>query len=415
MTLIRFRALTLIYCLLFVMPSAFSQVQKIYLSPKTARGGKQSLLVDSIRIIPLEKRPGISLDDEYIYPIITDDYFIIKPYNNNTIYFFDRQGKFVKQISNKQFKDASIDYDDLRHKITMKSANKNYQLTQRDWLEVSIDFANPKNRKYYKKYELDFDSADAKLNRVEIGPYEVLQANKYFEDYYISGSVQVSDLFKDTLDHELKVYRNNEIVKAYFPFHKREEPRFKYGRSSTGIFSTGTDSIKLIGRSFNDTVYQLRPDTILPIYKLVLPQENALPPSFFTTAFKTKTDRENFEANNGWLLKQLYDFSENKRFIIMGMGFFRNYGRFAYDKQTKYLYDLNKVKTDSSQYDLPILSGNEGQDYKGKRYTSVKLDNMKAAYKKDNNIAWPADVKAIAADKEKYMNIAIVEYMYKTN
>jgi|GEM_PF-1048573 len=414
MTLARQRALTLLCCLFFMMP-AFSQVQKIYLSPKTARGGKQSLLIDSIRIIPLEKKSGISLDDEYIYPIITDDYFIIKPYNSNTIYFFDRKGKFVKQISNKQFKDASIEYDQLTHKITMKSANKSYQLTQKDWLEVFIDFANPKNRKYYRKYELDSDSSGAKLIKADITPYEVLRAGKYYKDYYISGSVQVSDLFKDTLDHELKIYRHNEIVKAYFPYQKREEPRFKYGNASTNIFSTDSDSIKLVNRGFNDTIYQLRPDTILPIYKLVLPQENALPPSFFTTASKTKTDRENFEANNGWLLKQLYDFSENKRFIMITMGFFRNYGRYAYDKQTKYLYDMSKVKTDSSQYDLPILSGNDGQGYKGKRYTSVKLDNMKATYKKDNNIAWPADVKAIAADKEKYMNVAIVEYIYKTN
>ncbi|MEO7308995.1 MAG: hypothetical protein ABIX01_01245 [Chitinophagaceae bacterium] len=401
-------------CLLLSLPS-FSQLRKIYFSPKAARGGNQSLFIDSIRIIPLERIPGVEIDGEYVYPIITDKYIIMKIYNSSKIYLFDREGKFLKEIADKKFKNQSAGYDKLTNKIIVRSHNKNYTLTERDWLKVSIDYANPRNKKYYKKYEVDLDDPELKVTKSDVNPYEILDASPFYKDYFYNTNIVVSDLFKDTLDYELKIYKNKQPIRSFFPYDKQKEPRHFYGNGNISISSTGFDSIKLFTRPYYDTIYKLQGDSIFPIARMVLPQENSLPTSFFSDPFKNKTARENFEANSGWLMKQIHNFSENNRFIFLTISFFGNYGRYAYDKKTQIAYDYKKIKADSTQYNLPILQAGGTQKDKGRYYAYVKLDALKAAFNKNRDMPWPDSVKAIAADKERFFNSALVEYVFKNN
>ncbi len=409
-----FRLFSLL-CFLFVSLFAFAQVKKIYLSPKAAKGGKQSLFIDSIRIIPLEKKAGISIDGEYAYPIITDQYFIIKTYSSSKIYFFDRTGKFVREIADKNFKNQSAGFDRLTNKLIVQSHNKNYSLTERDWLKVSIDYANPRNKKYFRKYEIDLNDSEFKITRSDVNPYEVLNAYPFYKDYFYNANIITSDLFKDTLDYELKIYNNKQPIKLYFPYHKQNEPRHLYSHTSVSITGTGIDSIKWVTRPYYDTIFKLQGDSIFPVAKVVLPQENSIPASFFSDPFKNKTARENFDANNGWMMRQIQGFWENDRFINLSISYFRNYGRYLYDKRTQTVYDYKKVKADSTQYNLPILQSSAAQKDKEKYYAYISLDEMKAAYNKDKNMPWPDAIKAIAEDKERYFNTAIVEYIYKNN
>ncbi|MES2777047.1 MAG: 6-bladed beta-propeller [Bacteroidota bacterium] len=404
----------LLCCMLFSLP-AFSQVKKIYLSPKAAKGGKQSLFIDSIRIIPLERKPGVEIDGEYAYPIITDKYFIIKAYNSSEIYLFDREGRFLKKIANKLLKNQSVGYDKSTNKIVIRSANKNYTLTERDWLKVTIDYANPRNKKYYRKYEIDLSDPEYKITKSDVNPYEVLNASPFYKDYFYNTNIKVSDLFKDTLDYELKIYKDKQLITSYFPYHKQKETRHLYGYGDISISGTGIDSVRLFTRPYYDTIYKLQGDSIFPFAEIVLPQENSLPASFFSEPFKNKTARENFEANSGWLLRQIHNYSENDRFIFFSISYQRNYGRYLYDKKTQVAYDYKKIKADSTQFNLPILQSQGAQKDKDRYYSYVSLDDLKAAFGKDKNMPWPESVKAIADGKERYFNNAIVEYIYKND
>jgi hypothetical protein len=225
--------------------------------------------------------------------------------------------------------------------------------------------------------------------------------------------ISTSELYKDSLDYEFKIYKDNQLIKSYFPYNRINEPKFLYTEENIGYTETDTSYIYFITRPFCDTIYKMVKDTLTPAYQLVLPLENSLPASFFTKPFKNKTERENYRRNNGWMLHQVYGFYETPRFIYFMAGFFTNYETYLYQKQSKITYNLKKVKTDSTQYNLQLL-GDYGVSRDHDRfYRTIKAGDLVGFFEKHKGVPVPKELESFLKKNPPATSPVIIEFKLK--
>ncbi|MCH5600193.1 hypothetical protein [Niabella ginsengisoli] len=144
--------------------------------------------------------------------------------------------------------------------------------------------------------------------------------------------------------------------------------------------------------------------------------ENSLPKSFFETAFKNKTERENFERNNGWLLRQIHLSYETDRYMLFNISFFSNYGQYIYDKKTMASYNLEKIKPDSASYFLPLYERyNAGREHEGKFYKIITAEHLKKVYEQNKGKTdhMPKELRESLKDSTNPKPL-IAEYTIKT-
>ena len=211
------RCLILILSYLFASAIAPSQVQKIYIHPKAAGSEKQSKFVDSIRFIPLETKAGIELG-MYNSVEVTPNYFLIRDYPNKEILLYAKDGRFIKKISYKRIIDAYPHYDAHTNQIVFSGINKNYKLTSRDRIKIKLDWNNPRNKKYFKKYTIDLNDTSFAIKKAIPQQKDILNAFYFYNELYGMGQINTSELYTDSLDYEFNLYQGNQLVKGFFPY-----------------------------------------------------------------------------------------------------------------------------------------------------------------------------------------------------
>jgi hypothetical protein len=398
---------------LLVSPSAQSQLQKIYLHPKAAGSEKQSNFVDSIRFIPLEVKDGVDLN-AYNYVGVAKNFFLITDYMRKVILLYSKNGSFIKKISYKKFGETFYPfYDEYSNRIVFVGNNKNYSLTPKDRIKITLAWNDPRNKKYFKKYAIDLSDPSLTIRKDIPQQNDILHAFHYYDDVYCQGQIMTSNLFKDSLDYELKIYKNNQLIKGFFPYNHINETKFLYTEESVSVNNTDTPYIHFITRPYCDTIYKMIGDSLYPAYQLVLPLENSLPGSFFTRPFKNKTERENFMRNNGWMLHHIYNFYESPRFIYFLIGFLSNYETYIYQKQTNTTYKIKNIKPDSSQYNLKIL-GDFDITRKGDRfYKPLKAGDLLAFFEKNKNVPVPKELESFLKSNPPATTPVIIEFKLK--
>jgi hypothetical protein len=407
----------LILCWLLVSPFAQSQsqlqLQKIYLHPKAAGSEKQSNFVDSIRFIPLEVKEGIELNT-YTNVGVTKNYFLITDYLRKVILLYSKNGNFTKKISYKKFGEAFYPvYDEYSNQIVFIGNNKNYSLTSRDRIKIMLAWNNPRNKKYFKKYVIDLNDTSFIIRTDTLQQNDILHASHYYDDIYYQGRIVTSEIFKDSLDYEFKMYKNNQLTKGFFPYNHVNETKFLYTEESVSVNNTDTPYVHFITRPYCDTIYKMIRDSLYPACQLVLPLENSLPASFFTRPFKSKTERENFRRNNGWMLHHIYTFYETPRFIYFMVGYLSNYETYIYQKQTNTTCKTKNIKPDSSQYNLQIL-GDFGITRKGTQfYKSQKAGDLLTFFAKNKNVPVPKELESFLKSNPPEATPVIIEFKLK--
>lgn len=401
-----------LYCL-FYSPTAHSQLQKIYLHPKAAGNEKQSKFIDSIRFIPLETKEGVEFT-MYNSVEVTTNYFMIRNYSGKEILLYAKNGRFIKKISYRKLGGYFFPYYDERgNQVVFFGNNKNYALTPRDRIKVKMDWNDPRNKKYFKKYIIDLNDTTFAIKKSMPQQNDMLNAYHYYDDVYAMGQITTSELYKDSLDHEFKIYKENRLVKSFFPYNRINEPKFLYTEESIGINKTDTPYIHYITRPFCDTIYKMVRDSVIPGYQIVLPLENSLPASFYTTPFKNKTERENFRRNNGWMLHQVYTFYETPRFIYFLIAYLSNYETYIYQKQTNTTCKTKNIKPDSSQYNLQLL-GDFGVTHKQNRfYKTQKAGDILTFFEKNKNVPVPRELESFIKSDPPATTPVIIEFKLK--
>ncbi|MBO9202092.1 MULTISPECIES: 6-bladed beta-propeller [Niastella] len=407
------RCLILILYSLFLSSVAPAQLQKIYLHPKAAGTDKQSKFIDSIRFIPLEVQGDVELA-RFSAVEVTNNYFIIKDWINKAILVYAKDGRFVKKVSFKRIGEGIYPaYDERTNQIVFFGNNKNYALTPKDRIKIKLDWNNPRNRKYYKKYIIDLGDTSFAIKKSIPRQNDILHARYFYDDLYSMGEINTSELYKDSLDYEFKIYKNDQLVKGYFPYNRINEAKFLYKEENVSVVSTDTPYIHFITRPYCDTVYKMVRDSLLPGYQIVLPLENSLPASFFTRPLKNKTDRDNFDRNNGMMLHQVYAFYDAPRFIYFLMGYLNNYEYYIYQKQTNTTYKVKNIKPDSTQYNLSLLD-DYGITRKGDRfYKTQKVGEILSFFEKNKNVPVPKELESFIKSNPPATAPIIIEYKLK--
>lgn len=407
-----FYFLLVLNCLLISI-FAQSQLQKIYLHPKASGSEKQSKFVDSIRFIPLEIKEDIELT-AYNSIDVTRHYFLIKDYIGKRIFIYSKNGNFIKKISYKKLGEGiSPVYDEHSERIVFFGNNKNYVLTPRDRLKITLDWSNPRNKKYFKKYAIDLNDTTFTIQKDIPDENDIIHAYHYHDGSYWQGQITTSELYEDSADYEFKIFKNHKLAKGFFPYNHFNETRFLYTEETMIVNKTDIPYIHMITRPYYDTIYRVINDSLSPAYQLVLPLENSLPPSFFTRPFKNKTDRENFRRNNGWMFHQVYNFYETPLFIYFSVGYLSNYESYIYQKQSKITYKAKNIKPDSTQYNLQLL-GDYSFSRKGDRfYKTQKAGDLLSFFSQNKNVPVPKELEIFLKSNPHATTPVIVEFKLK--
>jgi hypothetical protein len=399
---------------LFTTIIAQCQLQKIYLQPKAAGTGKQAQFVDSIRFIPLEVKDGIQTGS-YDYVLVTEKYFLIANNYDKSILLYSKNGAFIKKISYKKLGQGFYpNYDEHTERLVFLGANKNYSLTPKDQLKIKLDWDNSRNKKYFKKYTIDLKDSSFTMKKEVPDESDIIQAYHFYDDVYWQGEIITSPLFKDSLDYEFKLYKNNKLVKGYFPYNRIKEPRFLYSNAYASASSTVNPYIHFVTRPFCDTIYKVNRDSLFPAYQLVLPLENSLPASFFTVPFKNKTEGENFGRNNGWVFRQVNNFYETEKFIFFGVRYMMNYESYVYQKQTNIILKAKNIKPDSSQYNLQLLAEQNALRKGDRFYRTKKAGDLLSFFEQNKNVPVPKELEDFLKSNPPATTPVIVEFKLKS-
>jgi hypothetical protein len=402
----------LLSCLLFSARS-HAQLQKIYLNPKASGSEKQSQFVDSIRFIPLEAKEGIDLS-RYNYITITPNYFLIIDYPEKAVLLYSKKGAFISKINYKKLgQDLSPDYEAHSNRLVFFGNNKNYSLTPKDRIKIMLDWNNPRNKKYFKKYIINLNDTALTIHKDSPSESDILRAHHLYGDRYWRGQVTTSELYKDSMDYELKIYKDNQQVKGWFPYNRINEPRFMYKEESVAVHRTGVTGIHLVTRPYCDTIYQMVNDSLIAAYQLVLPMENSLPASFYTKPFRNKAERENFDRNNGWMLHQVYNFYETSQFLFFAVRYLSNYETYLYQKRSHTTYKTKNIKPDSSQYNLSLLSGFGLLRHGDRLYRLQKAEDLLRFFEQHKTVPVPKELETFMAGKPAGSAPVIVEFKFK--
>lgn len=386
---------------------------KIFLQPKAPGNAKQSKFVDSIRFIPLELRDNVNLQD-YANIQIAGRYFVLIDYGQKQIMLFEKDGRFVKKVSYKKLGASFYPlYRETTNDLVFFGQNKKYSLTSKDEIQIKLDWQNPKNKKYFKKYRINLDDTTFKITSEIPDETDLIEASPFYGKYYWQSSITTSPLFKAKEDYEIKIYENNKLVKKYFPYDPVAEPRFLFANEYASFSKTTSPSTHFIFRPLSDTIYKMVNDSLFPAYQVVMPMENSLPPSFYTKPFKNKTERENFSRNNGWMFNGIKSFFETADFYYFSVRFQTNYEAFIYQKQGNSTYKARSVKADSSQYNLQLLSDFNVNYSSGHFYKPVKAGDLIKFFEQNKNAVVPKELQAYLNLKPQALAPVIVEYKLK--
>jgi len=404
----------LICCCLLLALACPAQVQKIYIKPKGAGIEQQSKFVDSIRFIPLEIIKDIELPS-YTAIEFTRNYLLLRNPEDKVILLYSKDGRFVRRISYKKIGDSfGSSYDEVKDQLVFFGDNNNYSLTAKDRLQILLDRNNPRNLKYFRKYVIDLNDSNFLLRKTAPEEKDLTHAMHLYDDIWWKGDISTSPLFKDSLGQEFRLYRNDKLIKGYFPYDHYNEPKFMYTDEALSLDDSPDPMVHYLTRPFCDTVYKLVRDSLFPVYKLVLPLENSLPATFFSKPFKNKAERENYNRNNGWIFHQIYNFHETESFLSFDIEYLTRGESYIFQKQKNTLFNTKNIKPDSSQYNLKLLSDNDAQQEGDHYYKLVQAEELISFFDKNKQVPVPEELKAFIAGKPDARAPVVVEYKLKT-
>ena len=207
---------------------------------------------ESVEYIKLETSPECLLGDD-LHVFFSEEYIITSWFKENVVYLFNRKnGDFIKQVSRRgqgsgEYSLAMIGAFDIKNKILYFN-KKNY------WMGVNIETNEIKN------------IAKPDLPKEEFIPLPVSGFSILDDNLLISFVNNVSGV--DTI--KLVIFdQNGNILKTYPNYQKytNESPATPY---SMGTFYQYNNLLFFKESEFNDTVFRVSYDSIIPQYTVFL-------------------------------------------------------------------------------------------------------------------------------------------------
>jgi len=304
-------------------------------------------------------------------------------------------------------------YNARTNEIVFFGNNSNYTLTSKDKVKIQLDWSNPRNLKYFRKYVINLSDTAFLIKEAKPTNYDLIFAYPFYGNQYIQTKITTSPLYKDSTGYELSVYEREKLIGQFFPYNRVNEPKFLFSDESLSVVGSDKTNTYYLMRPYCDTIYQSINGGINPVYQLVMPLENSLPANFFTEKAPSKAEKENFKRNNGWLFHQVVDFYETPKLIYLTIRFFSHYEVMVYDKQTRTAYNATKIKADPSQYNLTLLSQYNMVRSGERFYKLFKADLIAGFVKQHPEISIPDALAATLQGNTDKNKLLIVSFKLK--
>ena len=123
-------------------------------------------------------------------------------------------------------------------------------LPPKDEIKIRLDWNNPRNKKYFKKHTIDLNDPEFTIKKEDLQEYDINEAHHFYEDYFWRGEITTSPLYTDSLDYELKIYKDNQLVKGFFPYNPVNEPKYLFTDENAQLSQSATPSVSFITRPY---------------------------------------------------------------------------------------------------------------------------------------------------------------------
>lgn len=412
--------LRLFWLLFFGFLSEFiwAQPQKLYFDQAYATGAPQSAVFDEVNYIPLETNRE-SVFGRINQLIVTHKYFIIWDTDTDAIYFFDKEGKFLKKLSDKRNTIKSIQLDKNKNALLIVQLSKSYLPSQKQ-IQSALD--NPfKNSalKYYKSFYYDLNDINA-AKTSPIKNLDFIMANPIIlnSKYWAFSYIYANKGWDDITDYELKVSDGNKIVQSFFPYSRQKSSIFYGSPQKISFYNTLNPSYLLFTRPFNYSIYKFSMDTLIEAYQVVFPMANTLPNSFFTQNFESRKAFEDYKQKNAGFVWGLDNIVEFKNLLFFSIDTWRSFNErnFILNKTTNQFLNYNKISADSSNYFLPPTGYRVQYFDENYLYSSVPSSSMFQSYEssKTRNVQYPPTLKVFFEKAKQTDNPVIIQIKPKT-
>lgn len=340
-----------------------AQSKTLYIDPSKTVGAPASRIFDDIRFIPLETTRK-SIFGAIRQLVVTDSLFIILDNDTNALYFFSKQGKFILKYKIKRYRIRDIQLDRTKNALLIFSINKNYNIPSVKVQEYLESDSQKDISKYAKATWFFLDDVMAeKTEDLTNFRYAFTNPVRFDKDKFAASFIKAKRSNRDTLDYQLKIINNTDVLQNYFPYNKKTETIYYFsGASQCSIIPTQNDSVLFITRPFLYEIYKLTPSSIQETYKLMLPMDNAIPASFFNMNFSSRGEMDTYKMEHSSYASKIENVISFNNLLFFDLNLFRGYNRYIFDNKTNLIYDYNKITPDSSSYFLPVSGTIKGFD-----------------------------------------------------
>lgn len=294
---------------------------------------------DSVDYIPLETNKK-SIFGAIQQLVVTSDRFILADQETNNIFIFLKTGKFVAKIIRLPIERKIFWVDQQNREIVFIIGNDEYQ---------------------YFSYE------GKKLRQKRLSKLGFTENLTFFSDSVIAYSAYIVNdkLFKDTVNHEIFLVKNNKVFAEFLPYNMKNEALTLNNlpnREQGPFFTSGNLNWVYFARPYDYTVYELTPSSLIEKYNFVFPNVNSFNrKDFYDPVFKIDA-RKYFRAHPQLVsrISHIYKLGEVLSFNLNSVS--KSFGPFLYNIQTQTLCPFQNIIPGEKSFNLPV---NDGKELKG--------------------------------------------------
>jgi hypothetical protein len=233
--------------------------------------------------------------------------------------------------------------------------------------------------------------------------------------------------YPDSTAYQLNVYKNQQLYKSWFPYNTKKSIAMcgtyvNFGRGN--VLKSQTDGNWYYNRPVDYSIYRLTPDTLIPVWKFIFPQQNTIPESVYNDTVSSQSELEKqLGANPSWIvdLEKIHLFNNLIVFKTYHVNYFSSRD-FIYSFKSGSLIGMDRITPDSKTSYLPFLPlypfddsflAQEG-DY---LYSKVSSLALFAAKEKtiDKNPSYPPVLENYFKTETRKSNPVIVQLKPKEN
>lgn len=400
-------------CLFLLRLTAAAQDQALYIVPDNALGIKAANLFSEIRLIPLETTSASYFNNMADF-VVTPDRLVFMDNESNSILVFNKEGKFLHKFKKKKYKLGPLQYSYAKNAIFFTSTNKNYTIPFSKVLQMT---QKPGNRDFSKYKNIEFlylgSNEQYRVEKQPV-PFYALNSLYYMNGRYLVRNSRYNKYAKDTVLYHLDIMNGSNRERSYFPFLNVAKLPTDFDDISINIDRTLNDSTVYLQKNYDNTLYKLVNDSLIPEYRFVFPAANTMPSSFYTTAFRNNIDFSSYKTKYGKAIRSFFNIIDLEKVLFFGMNDNAwGYKRYVFNKNASLLYDLSKTTSDSVTCYLPagIFSkiSNYDRDYVYTYVSPGDLLKEKASILSRYNNAPPPFLKELLDQISKFSNPVIIQ------